>query len=274
VGFGPTSSRATLAAMRRWLGWAALALGLAIASPTLALAQSPDDSMDTEAHALFEAGRTAFSAGRFADALAHFQGAYDLSHRAVLLYNIGQCHDRLRHDAEALAAFEGFIAANPDSPQRGEVDSRIAILREALAHAPVETETTTVATTVAIASPPDEPPPPAPPPVVESHDAGAGPWVLLGVGAAVAVAGAILVGVAFADIGTVENAPPSSDFSSVQSAYDQAPILSGVGWASLGVGAAMAVIGIVWGVAGSSSGSAEHAELRIVPGGISLTGAF
>jgi tetratricopeptide (TPR) repeat protein len=279
VGFGPTSSRDRLAGMRRWLGWA-LAIGLVIATPTLVRAQGADESMDTEAHALFEAGRTAFSAGRFVDALAHFQSAYDLSHRAVLLYNIGQCHDRLRHDTEALAAFEGYLEAIPDAPQRGEVESRIAILREATARsattATTETQTETeTEVTPPVVTPPDEPPQSeAAAPVAESHDAGAGPWVLLGVGAAVAIAGAILVGVAFSDISTVENAPANSDFSAVRDAYDQAPVLSGVGWASLGVGAAMAVVGIVWGVAGSSSGGGEHAELHVVPGGLSLTGAF
>jgi hypothetical protein len=98
---------------------------------------------------------------------------------------------------------------------------------------------------------------------------------VLGVGLAVAVAGAVLVGVAFSDIASVQNAPMDSSFATVQSAYDQAPILSGAGWAAIGVGAAMAVAGIIWGVAGSgSSASDAHAELHLTPGGLSLTGAF
>ncbi len=255
----------------------ALLLGLLVFGVVApASAQTADDSMDVEAHALFEAGRTAFAAGRFADALSHFQSAYDLSHRGVLLYNIGQCHDRLRHDSAALTAFEGYLQAIPDAPQRGEVESRIAILHEALAHTTTTEpiDTTTTETGEGETTPPGPIAEPAPPPATTSSDAGPAPWIVLGVGAAVAIAGAVLVGVAFSDIDTVQNAPPNSDFAGVRAAYDQAPILSGIGWAAIGVGAAMAVAGIVWGVTGSSSAGQAHAELRLTPGGLSLTGTF
>lgn len=263
--------------MARWIARFALTSLLLLAPvATLHAQTTPDESMDVEAHALFEAGRTAFAAGRFADALGHFQRAYDLSHRGALLYNIGQCHDRLRHDAEALTAFQGYLAAEPQAEQRAEVEARIAILEQARA---TTTTTTTTSETPAPEPEPDattpEPTPApidAPPP--PSTDPGAGPWVVLGVGAAVAIAGAVLVGVAFSDIDQVQNAPPNSDFSAVRGAYEQAPILSGIGWAALGVGVAMAVGGIVWDVVGSSSGSGSHAELRLTPTGLSLTGAF
>lgn len=263
--------------MQRWL---VLLFVLVMASSALpVLAQGADESMDAEAHALFEAGRTAFAAGRFSDALGHFQSAYQLSHRAALLYNIGQCQDRLRHDAEALASFEGFVAAVPDSPQRAEVEARIAILRESVSHAATTTtETipdTSAETSAETVTPEPEPEPePTPAPVAASHDAGPGPWIVLGVGGVVAVVGAVMVGVAFADIATVQNAMVGTDFSTVRGAYEQAPILSGIGWAALGVGAAMAIGGIVWGIALSSSSSDAHAQLRLGPTGLSLTGAF
>ena len=84
---------------------------------------------DAEAHALFEAGRTAYNDSRFDDALGYFRRAEDLSHRPELLYNIGQCEDRLRHDAAALAAFEEFVVALPEAPQHAEVAARLEILR-------------------------------------------------------------------------------------------------------------------------------------------------
>ena len=49
---------------------------------------------DREARFLFEAGRTAYDAGRYREALGHFQHAYDLSQRPQLLYNVGQAADR------------------------------------------------------------------------------------------------------------------------------------------------------------------------------------
>lgn len=88
---------------------------------------------DAEAPALFEAGRIAFADGRFADANGHFRRAHQLSGRAGLLFNIGQTEDRLRHEAEALAAFEAFVQQVPDAPNRREVEGRIRVLREAVA---------------------------------------------------------------------------------------------------------------------------------------------
>ncbi|MDQ3031454.1 MAG: tetratricopeptide repeat protein [Myxococcota bacterium] len=88
---------------------------------------------DAEARALFEAGRVAFSDGRFEDALSHFQRSYDLSGRADLLYNIGTSQDRLRHEAEAVAAFERYLELVPDAENRREVEGRLRVLREELA---------------------------------------------------------------------------------------------------------------------------------------------
>ncbi|HVK84044.1 MAG TPA: hypothetical protein VM513_08050, partial [Kofleriaceae bacterium] len=54
-------------------------------------AGEPDDAegVDEEARSLFRAGETAFNAARYADALAHFRRAHELSDRPELLYNIG-----------------------------------------------------------------------------------------------------------------------------------------------------------------------------------------
>jgi hypothetical protein len=103
---------------------------------------------------------------------------------------------------------------------------------------------------------------------------GPGPWIVLGVGAGLAIAGIVLVGVAQGDISTVQNAPMGSSYASVRDAYEQAPILSGVGFAAIGLGAAAIVGGIIWGATGSSSGSSSSASLRITPAGLSLTGTF
>lgn len=268
--------------MARLLGVITLALVLSLLPSRPALAQSTDESMDVEAHALFEAGRTAFAAGRFADALGHFQRAYDLSHRGALLYNIGQCQDRLRRDADALTSFRGFLEAVPDASQRGEVEARIAILEQALSQAAPPPEptadespaTTSVADTTSDAPPPTPDAPPPPPPTAAASDPGAGPWVVLGVGAAVAIAGIVLVGVAQADISTVQNAPQGSPYANVRDAYEQAPILSGVGFAAIGLGAAAILGGVVWAAVGSSGGSGTSASLRITPTGVSLQGAF
>lgn len=87
------------------------------------------DLKDEEARRLFEAARLAFQDGRFEDALRSFRRAYELSDRPGLLYNIGTAADRLRHDEEAIEAFEEYLEQAPDAPNRGEVERRLEVLR-------------------------------------------------------------------------------------------------------------------------------------------------
>lgn len=251
------------------LGPAAVIILMLGASP--ALAQDASPSTDTEAHALFDAGHTAFEDGRFADALTDFERAYELSHRPELLYNIGQCHDHLRHDAEAVSALEGYLAAVPDAPARHMIEGRLAILREAVAHdvaaqPPIENEPTPVTTAPASSDATT----PAPQTSASGPTAG---WVLVGVGAGVAVIGAVLVGVAFADIGNVEGAT-GVPYSTVRDANERAPIESGVGWAALGVGVAAAAVGLVLAVTSGSMPADARASLRVGPAGLVLEGCF
>ncbi len=83
----------------------------------LAAAQT-DTSLDAEARALYEAGRAAFDAGRYEDALGHFRGAYERSRRAELLYNVGLTADRLRLDETALESYEKFLDSVPNTSPR------------------------------------------------------------------------------------------------------------------------------------------------------------
>lgn len=111
----------------------ALAIVLLLAPFEVASAQDERDTsaQDEEARNLFEAARTAYAAGRYEVALARFREAYELSGRPALLFNMATAADRLRRDAEALDLYERFLAEMPSSPQRGEVEARIRILREA-----------------------------------------------------------------------------------------------------------------------------------------------
>lgn len=107
----------------------ALSLAVTLVAPAaLAQEEPPASTDDQEARARFEAGRMAFGAGRFEDALADFERAYALSSRPQLLYNIAQCHDRLRHDEEAVAALRRYLEAVPDAPNRAEVERRLLVL--------------------------------------------------------------------------------------------------------------------------------------------------
>jgi tetratricopeptide (TPR) repeat protein len=211
--------------------------------PSLASAQ--DVSGDAEARMEFERGRVEYAAGHFDEAVRLLRHAYVLSPRYGLLYNIGQAELRAGHNALALEAFEGFLRQAPaDEAQRSEVEERVRVLR-GLSAAPVS---------------PSEPASPA-------------PWVVVGIGGAVLIAGGVLMGVAQSEASRVTGAPPESSWASLSSARDNAITFWGVGIALLGVGAVAAGVGIVWGTVGSNS-RGPSAQLRLLPTGLSLEGSF
>ena len=72
----------------------------------------------------------AFEDGRFADALGYFERSYELSRRPALLYNIGTAADRIRQNERALEAFEAYLEAVPDAPDRRSVEARIEVLHQ------------------------------------------------------------------------------------------------------------------------------------------------
>jgi tetratricopeptide (TPR) repeat protein len=125
-------------AVRGALSVGALACALAaVLAPARSLAQdAPAESAttqanDREARRIFELGSAAYQERDYEAALEHFEHAYRLSPRPALLFNIGQCNDRLRRDPEAIDAFERYLRAEPVSPYREEAQSRLRILRRA-----------------------------------------------------------------------------------------------------------------------------------------------
>lgn len=156
---------------------------------TAATAPSPDAS-DLEARARFESGRLAFEAGRYEEALADFTRSYELSQRGLILFNIGLVHDRLRRDGEALDAFERYLAAVPDAENRTEVESRIAVLRRALAERQQAPQPTTPMPM------PDGPPPPAPSAASSQSLYEIGGWTATGIAVAAGIGAAVMWAVA------------------------------------------------------------------------------
>jgi tetratricopeptide (TPR) repeat protein len=138
--------------MARW--YPALAMALVLLLPLAAQGQGRGARVDREARNLFEAGQDAYATGSYERALDYFERAYALSRRARLLYNIASTADRMRADARALEAYRAFLAAEPETERRAEVEARIAFI-EGLLRPPPE---------------PAPPPEPPPAPTVEVPD--------------------------------------------------------------------------------------------------------
>ncbi len=84
-----------------------------------------------QARTYYEEGRRAFSAGRFDEAVDRFRLAYSLSPTDAALYNVAFTLDRMERSAEALRAYEQYLAEFPNGEEREQVEGRIAELRPA-----------------------------------------------------------------------------------------------------------------------------------------------
>lgn len=237
------------------MGWL---VGVSVVCAGLGPASAQSNTRsEAEARERFAAGLRAYDAAEFDVAVREFRRAYLLSPRFELLYNIGQAELRAGNDALALEAFEGFLRQAPDDhPLHGEVAERVRVLRGLGV----------------------EPAREGGPSEAAARPAGGGvdpaPWIVLGIGAAVIASGAVLMGVGFSEGERVTNTPDGASWAEVQSIAASADAMWAAGIALLGVGAAAAVTGLVWALAGSPSRTAANARLRLGPTSLSLEGAF
>lgn len=239
--------------------WAILsALVVATITFEVARAQPEASSADDEARQLFEAGNTAYDSGRFRNAYDSFVRAYELSRRPVLLFNIGRAADLARMDREAIDAYERFLTETPEeqvAPRRDLVEERLRTLRANLG----------------ADRPPDADPPPR---ASGSGDGMLVPGIaLVAGGGAVLAAGVVMLGVMASDLSSVESAPRGTSFADVSDAYYRTEPLSIAGFVSLGVGAALAITGVVL-IAMPAPGGAESVALRVGPSSLALEGSF
>lgn len=255
------------------LGWALALAGAAIWGTVVTSAAAQGSSADTDARAAFEEGRVAYDAGEYDDAVRAFRRAYLLSPRYPLLYNIAQAELRAGHDGLALEAFEGYLRqAPPDDERRGEVEERVRVLQGMGVRAATEEEVREAEE----ANREAESRAPRRRASVPNGGSGGGdpaPWIVLGVGGAAAVAGAVLMGVAAGEAGRVTGAPDGARWEELEGTASGAEALWAAGLVLLGVGGAAMVAGLVWGIAGGGE-DRPSARLRLLPGGARVEGTF
>ena len=245
----------------------------------------------------FEAGREAFNEGAYEDALANFQRAHRLSGRSQLLYNIALTYDRLRLNAEALAAYEQYLKEFPDGPESAELRRRTEILRTAVERAASanSTEPEVQQSPTPQGPPPGDGEPELPasegtskpssetverasvidtrgPARTDESSSSVLPLVIIGGSAAVAIGGAVLIGIGQGKASDVEDAADGSRWADVEGSASSAETLSTVGLVMVAVGLAGAATGVTLAVLGGDEQS--DARVRVGLGGLSVTGAF
>jgi tetratricopeptide (TPR) repeat protein len=111
-----------------------LGLSLLIAALTLPVSaqDGPSQQQLVAGNELLQAGKAAYSAGRLAEALNDFEQAYQRLQRSAILYRIGDTADKLGDHERAVSALQQYLEAQPGSPDREFIESRIRANLEAL----------------------------------------------------------------------------------------------------------------------------------------------
>ena len=231
---------------------------IVVSSSARAVAQDGSEA-DTEAREHFAAGSRYFDAGDYRAAAVEFEASYRLSGRPALLYNLYLAQERVGNTAAAVSYLERYLSDGEPGDRRAALEVRLENLRarlheerlEAAQRADRERE------------------------LREASDPGLVPWGVAAAGGVVAATGVVLLLVALSDVATVES--PEGDmprWEDSADAYGRAPVLSTVGGIALGVGAAAAITGVVWGLTASGPEGDDVATIAIGPGQIALRGTF
>jgi hypothetical protein len=197
------------------------------------------------------AGEAAYREGRWDDASVAFAAAYDETGDPIFLYTRAQSERRAGRCKLAIELYTQFLATEPPEKSK-QVATRYRDECKALLPAPEP----------APAPPPvvepasDTPDQPSPPPRPWWRDPAGG--VLVGIGGAGVVTGAVLVGLAY---GSIDRASSASDDLGYDARVQRAHRFEIAGGTVLAVGSALLVGGVVrWLVVRSrSAGSRDRA---------------
>ena len=134
-------SRVPLLCLALLVGVSSLAHAQDVPPPTAQLdaPPPPDDSQQPETSSTQSArehvarGESLYDAGNFEGAIAEFQRAYELlaghAARYQVLYNLGLCHERLGHYAEALRFYTRYLEeGGPEAGDRAAVQASMRTL--------------------------------------------------------------------------------------------------------------------------------------------------
>lgn len=183
--------------MRRKLLSLSAALTLVVA-PAVAFAEEPTKSYpdcgreptDAEvaaAKGAFQAGNASFNEADYARAIDYWEDAYRRDCTAnPLLLNLARAYELAGRKRQAVVSLETFLAREPGSGEKDQINRRVEVLKKKIAEEDAA---------AAVAPPPTPPPAASPPPAAEPASPKAkrspGPWIVIGVGGAVAIVGTL-----------------------------------------------------------------------------------
>lgn len=104
----------------------------------IAAAQPARDPAAARKH--FEQAEAYLKAELYDKAAGEYQAAYDLSGKTVLLYNVGLAREKQGELEAAVAAYDRYLAAEPDGVKSAEARARVEALRRRVVELELEAE--------------------------------------------------------------------------------------------------------------------------------------
>jgi tetratricopeptide (TPR) repeat protein len=146
-----------------------IVFGLVLATALPSVARADDASRAAMEH--YRRGTRAYDLGRFIEAAAEYEKAYELKESPALLYNLGQAYRGAGEHQKALNCYRAYLRNAPDAGNREEVTKFIEALKHTIEvqqatkeKPPVGTITTPPPPVIIIREPAPPPVVPAPPP--------------------------------------------------------------------------------------------------------------
>jgi tetratricopeptide (TPR) repeat protein len=252
--------------------------------------REPTDAEVAAAKGAFQAGNASFNEADYARALDYWEDAYRRDCTAnPLLLNLARAYELAGRKRQAVVALETFLAREPNSAEKDQINRRIEVLKKKIAEEdaaaaaappPTATGPTTAPTTGPTTGPTEAP--------TQRARRSPWPWVVMGVGGAAAIFGTVGVisnkkkvddATAKCSDGSRNQCPPkvAEDGNKARTALNTSAVI-------LGVGGAAIVGGAIWWFLDKRQAddnmSASLAHPRVTPfvgldvAGVGFSGAF
>ena len=214
-----------------------LLLGCSLLWTSSVVAETSAQTADEEeAFVLFDEGNKLYKLGQFEAAAERYERAYDLHPEPTILYNLARAKESF-DPAGSADSYEEYLDLGEGDEDRGAIERRITAMRKRVSDDAALQEKLEAKDAV-----------------VESSGAGPFPWVLFGTGLALGTAGIITGVIAKGKHSDAIEEPEQRAAADLASSADSLALVTNILWISGGV---LALVGLIWGIAGRKKSPAN-----------------
>jgi tetratricopeptide (TPR) repeat protein len=231
-------------------------------------ARADQSRAEKEARSLTVQAKTAFDAGHFAEAAALLVRAYAASPSSTLLYNMGRAYQQAGDRANAIVAYERYLASASAPPDEGAIRHTIQQLQDEIAREDALAER---------AFREEREKHQAQAARVEAekrakHAPNALPWIIAGTGAGGLVAGGVFGALA---MNAHRDAVSDHGVDSAQSKQATAKSFATISNVAFIAGGTLALSGLLWGILDlRAAARSDKFSVALGPGSIVAGGSF